>query len=132
MKAIFTILFLLAAALSGFAQENPRAELNGEYGSIGCDHAGAYFDNFLVGLRDRPGLRGYAVIYPKKGMLKEASWIKKRIEGRIFFRKFDKARITIVEGEERDDLRVQLWLVPAGAEKPEFKEGSLAPPCKRS
>jgi hypothetical protein len=44
------------------------------------------------------------------------------IKGQVEYRKFDKSRINFIRGEDSENLRTQLWIIPEGAEKPDFKE----------
>jgi hypothetical protein len=46
------------------------------------------------------------------------------IKGQIEYRKFDKSRINFIRGEDSQNLRTQLWIIPEGAEEPDFKEAA--------
>jgi hypothetical protein len=122
-KIILTLWLLFVTVELCRAQEiAPAPSLFDAYGEANCEMASARMDNFMYGLDKLPDSMGYAIIYPKKGGSKDAIWQEDRIKGSIYFRKFNKDRIRIVRGEERDDLAVQYWIVPRGAEAPKFIE----------
>lgn len=132
-KIISIFLILFASAWFCLCQEPlPKARLIDEYGKLNCESVSARMDNFMHDLMNDPSAMGYAVVYPGKGEFKDAQWQARRITGSIYWRKFDKTRLLVVRGEERDDLKIQYWLVPAGANKPEFREGSWPEPVRDS
>lgn len=115
-------MILFAVVLFCFGQDSPTAKLTDEFGSINCEDVLARVDNFMIEITDAPASVGYAVIYPDKVMRKEAFEQESWIIGNIIFRDFPKDRLLVVRGEEKDELQVQFWLVPAGTEKPKFND----------
>jgi len=120
---IFTFLLLLAAFQFCFSQEKPKAVLVTEFEDANCEILLAQMDNLMVELNNDPNSQGYAIIYGKKNGLRGNLAYELWINGSMEFRKFDSSRITTVRGEETENLKIQFWKVPAGAEKPSFNEG---------
>ncbi len=118
MKAIFTILFLLSAALSCFAQEKPQAVLIGESGKVYCDQFGAIVGNFLYTVQEEPGSFGYAVIYSRGNLSGPDLNYLNAISDVVYSKKFDPARIKIIRAKKDVEIEIKFWKVPAGAASP--------------
>lgn len=121
-KTLLTFLILIVAIQQSAAQDQPYARLVDEIGPLPCGDVLQRVDNFMTEIQESPGSIGYAVIYPQRGKILEASERKTWIAGNIAFRGFYKDRFLVIRGEERENLQVQFWLVPSGAAKPEFSE----------
>lgn len=84
----------------------------------------ARIDNFVVHLLYNPNSVGYVVIYPEKNSIKQDFRREKRQKDIIINRFYqvsgglDEKRFQIVRGVEKDEMEIELWRVPAGAEKP--------------
>lgn len=108
--------------VSIFSQEKPKAELVDEFGKITCEDLIARQDNLFNQLQNEPDSMAYVVIYGDKNNAKFAWSVKTFLDGQTESRKFDKSRISIRKAEDENELKVQFWKVPAGAEKPDFQE----------
>ncbi len=87
-----------------------------------CDHT-ARLDNFAVELQKNPAVRGYIVAYGGRidAPAVVRSWLAREIDYLVNMRGVDAARFVAVEGglRDRDELEVELWIVPEGADAPE-------------
>ena len=118
-QKVFLISAILFASFQiGFAQENHKAVLIDEFGLIGCEELLARLDNFMSDLMNEPNSIGYAVIYGKQGNLIDNAKYEGWINGQIRFRNFDAGHLIAVRGKERDNLKIELWRIPKGIEKP--------------
>lgn len=122
-KVFLSLVILFAAQITWSQESVSQSKLVDEFGALNCEDILGRMDNFMINLNDSPGSVGYVIIHPKKGATKEGFTRESWIKGSIHFRKFDKTRLLILRGEEEDAFRAQYWLVPAGATKPELKEG---------
>jgi hypothetical protein len=71
-------------------------------------------------LRNDPTTTGYAIIKGKKEedvrqSFRYRSWLR----GWMKVRRFDSSRIIIIRGENAENLKIQFWLTPAGANSPD-------------
>lgn len=121
-------------AESGRASGPPRARKVDEFGRLrGCD-GGARLDNFVIELQNEPGARGYVVARDSRNKLKGAAhaWGEYFLNYFVDMRGMDASLFTLVDGAgvAGDELKMELWLVPAGAEPPRVKppgEGESRP-----
>src|SRR3712207_1355673 len=112
-------------AESGRASGPPRARKVDEFGRLhGCD-GGSRLDNFVVELQNEPGARGYVVARDSRNKLRGAAhaWGEYFLRYFVELRGMDAALFTLVDGAgvAGDELKMELWLVPAGAEPPRVK-----------
>lgn len=119
---IFFILIFSFIFPNTFAQEKPEAILIDKFGLLNCEDIWARQDAFFVEIQNSPTSIAYAVIYGKKNATRQNLAREKLIAGFVKFRKFDKARLKIVRGKESNEPHTEFWLVPAGADKPDFDE----------
>lgn len=135
LRKIILLFFISIGFLNiCLAQESPKAVLIIESGRMNCEEILAATDSFYIELLNNPNSQGYFVIYGKDEEIREKANYEMLFDGAIFFRKFDANLVRKVRGEETENIKVQFWLVPAGAEKPDFKEAtwnfSLPPETK--
>lgn len=121
-KISFLFLILFASVQICSAQEKPQAVLFYKFGHVVEESFYAFIDTFLSEIQGDKNYQGYVVIHPTKNSVKR-NFIRERryetiIESKISLQKFDKNRIFIVRGDERDETEIELWKVPHGAEKP--------------
>lgn len=115
---IFLALFILSVSFQiSFAQDKPKAILNDEFGKINCEDLLARLDNFFVALQNDPAATGSIIISEKKNN-RQSFGYRSMIRGYTKFRRFDSSRLIINRSEESENLKVQFWLVPAGADLP--------------
>lgn len=125
-KIILNYLILLFAFQICFGQEKPKAELVDEFGNITWEDFVQRLDQLFVTLWNKEDSSAYIVIYKGKAEgdksnqgIRYEQWAKGHIRVRGGS---DKNRIFIIRAEDKNALRIQLWVVPAGAEKPVFNE----------
>lgn len=102
-----------------FAQASPQAKIIDQFGDITCEDVLARLDNFFVSLSNDPTAIGYIIIQGKRENARQSFRYRSLIRGHTKFRRFDSSRLTIIRNEESDNLKVQFWLVPAGADLPQ-------------
>lgn len=87
-----------------------------------CEYRRAVFDSYLTELSNNPSAQGYVVIYQITRPVWLAMSRAKEFRKHLGIRNFDPTRVTIVEGGSQGDPKIELWLVPPGAENPTLKE----------
>lgn len=125
MKKIIPIFILIGACLQMISAQTAKAEMIDQVGRLNCDAFLARIDHFFYQMKNRPNSTGYAVIYRKKDSLFDGVYTERFLLDAISGWKLDRTRLTIVRGEERDETELEFWLVPEGAEKPQFREAAL-------
>lgn len=118
-KCCFILIFSFTLT---YAQEKPSAVLIDKFGILGCEDIWQRQDFFFTELQKSLNSIGYIVIYGKKDATRQNLAREKLVTGIIGFRNFDKERLIIVRGKESEDPHTEFWLVPAGADKPNFDE----------
>ncbi len=123
IKIPLTIILLFASFQICFGQEQTKVELFNEFGKITWEDLAARIDNLLYNLSQRPSSIAYVVIHNGKVLndrerFRYEQWVK----GQIKSREFDEKRIFVIRAEDKDELQIQLWIVPEGTEKPSFTE----------
>lgn len=121
-KTLFILVILLASFQISFGQENPKAELIDEFGKILCEDAIGRLDSFFANLQNNPDSTGYIIIYADKNSIIEGFDFEHTIKNHIVFRKVDEKQFVIIRGEKRDNIKIEFWKVPAGADKPSYTE----------
>ena len=101
-----------------------------EFGRLsGCD-GGARLDNFAFELMNEPAAKGYIVARDPGDKLRGAAhaWGEYFVRYFVEFRGMDESRFVLLDGASAggEDLLMELWLVPDGAEPPRVK-----PPGKK-
>lgn len=105
-------------AATGSVVAGPTTEKFDEFGKMVDDDVKARMDAFFIRLNNDPNAKGVIVNY---GTPKEIKDRKRQIEKAIDFRKFDRSRITYVDGPDQGNgINTKLWLVPSGADQPEI------------
>ena len=91
-----------------------------EYGNIRFNDEKARLDNYAIELQNNPGAQGYIIAYG--GRVGRAGEAQRRADRArdylVNTRGIDASRITTVDGGYREELTVQLWIVPQGATPP--------------
>jgi hypothetical protein len=92
-----------------------------EYGNIRFNDEKARLDNFAIELQNDPTAQGYVIAYGgRRGRAGEAQRRADRAKDYLVnTRGIDPSRIVTVDGGYREDLTVELWLVPSGADAPQ-------------
>jgi hypothetical protein len=103
-----------------------------EYGNIRFNDEKARLDNYAIALQNDPTAQGTIIAYGScegEGQAR-ADRAKNYL---VNTRGIDAGRLTTVDGGCREDLTVQLWVVPSGATAPAASESTVTPcpQCKR-
>lgn len=98
----------------------PIARKFDEYGNIAFNDEKARLDNFAIELQNNPGAQGYIIAYAgRRARENEAQSRADRAKDYLVNnRQIDSGRIVTVDGGNREDLTVELWIVPTGATPP--------------
>ena len=100
----------------------PRAiaRLFDQYGNIAFNDEKARLDNYAIQLQNEPGSQGYIIAYAgRRSRAGEAQARADRAKDYLVnTRGIDPGRIVTVDGGFREDLTVELWIVPTGATPP--------------
>ncbi len=98
----------------------PIARKFDEYGNIAFNDEKARLDNFAIQLQNEPGSQGYIIAYAgRRARAGEAQARADRAKDYLVnTRGIDPGRIVTVDGGYREDLTVELWIVPSGAIAP--------------
>ncbi len=80
----------------------------------------ARLDNYGVSLQNDPRSTAYVIVYPGRGAKRGdvRHHANRIVEYLVHSRGLDKSRIVTLEGPVRDELKVELWITPAGATPP--------------
>ena len=129
LKKIFLVLIVLAASFQiCFGQEQRQAFLVDEFGKLCSEEVMARYDGFMVQLGNDPSAAGYFVFYGDEKFegrnLNFISYLKDIYPN---FRKFDKSRLAVLRGENRSQMHIQFWVVPAGANPPTPEKEFIQP-----
>ncbi|HEX7316054.1 MAG TPA: hypothetical protein VF297_19260 [Pyrinomonadaceae bacterium] len=91
-----------------------------EYGNIRFNDEKARLDNYAIELQNDPTAQGYLVCYGgRRGRTGEAQRRCDRAKNYLVStRGIDASRIVTVDGGFREELTVELWVVPSGATPP--------------
>jgi hypothetical protein len=128
-RVLLAALFVSLAAGVAFAQDANAGRLVArkidEFGKLhGCD-GGARLDNFAIELDNEPNAMGYIIAHDARQRLRGAAhaWGLYFLSYFVEFRGQSESRFVLVDGAEvpGEDLSMELWLVPEGAEPPPFK-----------
>ena len=113
-------------AVSGFAQESGKAWLVDEHPQLACDDSLARLDAYYEELRNKPSATGLVVISAKPELKHLVAFREGLIVGHGISRSFPSDRIEIVRAVSDDELKVQFWIVPPGAERPEVSRVDMS------
>ena len=91
-----------------------------EYGNIRFNDEKARLDNFAIELQNDPTAQGYLICYGgRRGRAGEAQRRCDRAKDYLVTtRQIDASRIVTVDGGYKEELSVELWIVPSGATPP--------------
>ncbi|HEX5706306.1 MAG TPA: PKD domain-containing protein, partial [Pyrinomonadaceae bacterium] len=91
-----------------------------EYGNIRFNDEKARLDNFAIALQNEPGAQGYLICYGgRRGRAGEAQARCDRARNYLVNeRGIDSSRIVTIDGGFKEELTVELWIVPTGATPP--------------
>ncbi len=113
------LLLLLILIVGAWGQESPGAVLVDEFGELCSDDIRSRIDSFFATISDRPNSTGYVVGYPDQLLPGRHEKFVRLIRNHIAYRNFFTERVKFLRGANRDEMRIQFWLVPLGAPIPE-------------
>jgi hypothetical protein len=120
-KILFLILIVMCSTAFAQIEEQPKANLFDEFEKATNGNVKMRMDSFFTELSNNPTSQGYIINF---GTGREIAKREKQIRNAIDFRRYDAARIVIVNGGFRGTVRTEFWIVPAGAETPVIKDVS--------
>ncbi|MDQ3919889.1 MAG: PKD domain-containing protein, partial [Acidobacteriota bacterium] len=108
-----------SSCTTSFAKPQTARKVD-EYGNIRFNDEKARLDNFAIELQNDPTSQGYLICYGgRRGRAGEAQARCDRAKNYLTTtRGIDAGRIMTVDGGYREDLTVELWVVPSGANPP--------------
>jgi hypothetical protein len=99
-----------------------------EYGDIRFNDEKARLDNFAIQLQNQPGSNATIIVYGSCAGEGQTRADRAR-DYLVNTRGIDAGRITTIDGGCSSDLKVQLWIVPAGATPPTADTSGTISPC---
>lgn len=91
-----------------------------EYSDLSFKEEKAHLDVLAVQLRQEPGAQAYIIVYAgRRSPIGEA--IRRGNRAKSYLeksKKTDPERITVVDGGDRENVSVELWVAPTGAQAP--------------
>ncbi len=115
IRIIFLLLIVMSAAAFAQTEEQPKAVLIDEFETATNGYVKMKMDYFYNELNNNPSAQGVIINY---GTAREIAIREKQIRVSIQWRKYDAARITMVNGGFNVEVKSEFWIVPAGAENP--------------
>lgn len=121
------VLALAAGVLAQESAPEPAATKFDEFGRLGWCDLSARLDNFAIMLQAQRDVRGYAIVYGPEGGTPEDSKapLLALRDYLVNSRGVDRGRLRIAYGgryQSMTETRMELWLIPEGAEPPGFTE----------
>ncbi len=113
LKTTFIALLLFGAVANG--QEPAKAVLVDEFGELCSDDVRSRIDSFFMTISDSPDSTGYVVGLSQASLPGRYEKFVRLFKNQIAFRHFYPERVKFVRSSDREDLRIQFWLVPLGA-----------------
>ena len=113
----FFAFLLLFASMSG--QEQPKAVLVDEFGELCSDDLRSRIDSFFATISNSPGSTGYVVGLAQSSLPGRYEKFLRLFKNQLSFRNFYPDRVRFLRSSDRDDLRIQFWLVPVGGSLPD-------------
>ncbi len=118
-QVFFTLLFLFMTSQFCLGQEKPKAVLVNEFGKVCSEELMALYDGFFVELQNYPTTTGYIIFYGDNSAegrnLKFINYLNKFYPNA---RGFDKTRLSLIRGKNQNQMKIQFWVAPAGANPP--------------
>src|SRR5690349_8031400 len=117
-----------ASCTTGVKPPKPIAQKFDEYGNIRFNDEKARLDNYAIQLQNQPGAGGTIIVYGT--CAGEAQQRGDRAKDYLVnTRGIEAGRITVVDGGCASELKVQLWIVPSGADAPQVDTSGAISPC---
>ncbi|HKO95375.1 MAG TPA: hypothetical protein VJU86_00170 [Pyrinomonadaceae bacterium] len=117
-----------ASCTTSIRAPKPIATKFDEYGDIRFNDEKARLDNYAIQLQNAPGATGTIVAFGTCAGQAQARADRAK-DYLVNTRGIDAGRLTTVDGGCREDLIVELWVVPSGADAPTPTNTSTVTPC---
>jgi hypothetical protein len=111
----------VAAVGPAAAQESPKAVLIEEVGETCSEYLMAVFDAFRVELDNHPTSEGLVVVHGDRSTEGRSRAYVRWLDSYRTSRAIDKSRFPVVRAADREDLKIEFWRIPSGAERPHFE-----------
>ena len=121
MKRIVLILVTMLASavcLSVQPQTSPKPILVDEHPILPCDDSLARLDAYFNELQNAPASNGIIIITNTPEGRRDSAFRQALIESWTRFRNFDRGRFKIIRANSVDHMKIQFWMLPAGAKEP--------------
>lgn len=118
-------LLLLCAGTSG--QNVTKPVLVDEFGELCSDDLRSRIDHFFMTISNSPNSIGYVVGHAQASLPGRYEKFVKLFKHHIIFRNFYRDRVEVARSSDREDFRIQFWIIPPGA-----SGSGIAPPYIRS
>jgi hypothetical protein len=90
-----------------------------EFSHLPYSDIAARMDSYFIQIANEPASTGYIVVYGGRQLNKKyVAAVMKSLNQIMAFRKYDSTRVKIVDGGFREDMMVEVYLIPAGVEPP--------------
>jgi len=99
-----------------------------EYGDIRFNDEKARLDNYAIELQNAPGSTGTIMVFGNCAGAGQARGDRAK-DYLVNTRGIDASRLTVVDGGCREELVVELWIVPTGAAAPTSAKSATVDPC---
>jgi hypothetical protein len=118
-SALYILSFALVLGFVSPAKSQEVATQVDEFGELCSDEIRGRIDSFFVAISDRPNSTGYVVGFPNHLLPGRYDKFVRLIRNHIAFRNFYPERVKFLRGSNREEMRIQFWLVPPGAPSPD-------------
>ncbi len=117
-----------ASASTAIRGKKPIARKFDEYGNIRFNDEKARLDNFAIQLQNEPTAQGYIYGYGSCGSegQERANRAKDYL---VNTRGIDAGRLVVVDGGCKPELKIELWIVPQGADQAAADTSGAVSPC---
>lgn len=113
---------------TGVKPPKPVAQKFDEYGNIRFNDEKARLDNYAIQLQNQPGSTGTIVVFGTCAGEGQQRGDRAK-DYLVNTRGIEAGRITVVDGGCSSELKVQLWIVPSGADAPTIDTSGVISPC---
>jgi len=117
-----------ASCTTGVKPPKPIAQKFDEYGNIRFNDEKARLDNYAIQLQNAPGAGGTIIVYGTCAGEGQQRGDRAK-DYLVNTRGIEAGRITVVDGGCASELKVQLWIVPSGADAPTVDTSGAISPC---
>ncbi len=120
LSITLAVCLLVAINVTTAAAQQDQARKFDEFTGANWESAMAHLDNFAVTLQNEPTALGVVIVYggQRHRPLEAKAWSSCLKDYLLKRRSIDPTRVRFLQGGYRDNLTVELWMVPAGQQIP--------------